>query len=41
MKKETIASPLSGGIVPLSKVSDPLFSTETVGKGIAIEADER
>ena len=37
VKKETISSPLSGALVPLSKVSDPLFATETVGKGIAIE----
>ena len=37
VKKEMIASPLSGFIVPLSKVGDPLFATETVGKGIAIE----
>ena len=40
VKKETIASPLSGSIVPLSKVSDPLFATETVGKGIAIEPEK-
>ncbi|MFK9091683.1 glucose PTS transporter subunit IIA [Bacillus salipaludis] len=37
VKRETILSPLSGEIVPLSEISDPLFSTETVGKGIAIE----
>ncbi|MEH7380271.1 glucose PTS transporter subunit IIA [Bacillus sp. JJ1533] len=37
VKKEMIASPLTGHIVPLSKIEDPLFSTETVGKGIAIE----
>ncbi|MEH7117475.1 glucose PTS transporter subunit IIA [Neobacillus vireti] len=37
VKRETISSPLSGEIVPLSEISDPLFSTETVGKGIAIE----
>ena len=37
VKRETISSPLSGEIVPLSKITDPLFSTETVGKGIAIE----
>ncbi|HEY4548902.1 MAG TPA: PTS glucose transporter subunit IIA, partial [Bacillus sp. (in: firmicutes)] len=37
VKKETIASPLSGELVPLSKVNDPLFSAEMVGKGIAIE----
>ena len=35
--RETISSPLSGEIVPLSKITDPLFSTGTVGKGIAIE----
>ncbi len=40
VKKETISSPLSGALVPLSKVSDPLFATETVGKGIAIEPDK-
>ncbi|OIK11034.1 PTS beta-glucoside transporter subunit EIIBCA [Bacillus sp. MUM 116] len=37
VKRETILSPLSGEIVSLSEISDPLFSTETVGKGIAIE----
>ncbi|PFO08364.1 PTS beta-glucoside transporter subunit EIIBCA [Bacillus sp. AFS076308] len=37
VNRETILSPLSGEIVPLSKISDPLFSTETVGKGIAID----
>ena len=37
VKRETILSPLNGEIIPLSKISDPLFSTETVGKGIAIE----
>jgi beta-glucoside PTS system EIICBA component len=37
VQRETISSPLSGEIVPLSKISDPLFSTETVGKGIAIQ----
>lgn len=36
VKRETISSPLSGEIVPLSTIADPLFSTETVGKGIAI-----
>ena len=39
VKKETIISPLSGAVVPLSKFNDPLFSTETVGKGIAIEPE--
>ena len=40
VKRETITSPLSGDIVPLSKFPGPLFSTETVGKGIAIEPKE-
>ncbi|MCM3764173.1 glucose PTS transporter subunit IIA [Neobacillus niacini] len=37
VKGETIFSPLRGETVPLSEICDPLFSTETVGKGIAIE----
>lgn len=37
VKKEIIASPLTGRIVPLNQLADPLFSTEVVGKGIAIE----
>ncbi|MBS4213573.1 MULTISPECIES: glucose PTS transporter subunit IIA [Neobacillus] len=37
VKRETIFSPLSGGIIPLTKIEDPLFSTEVVGKGIVID----
>ena len=37
VKNETIVSPLTGHIVPLSEIIEPLFSTEMVGKGIAIE----
>ncbi|MEH7384595.1 glucose PTS transporter subunit IIA [Bacillus sp. JJ1521] len=37
VKKEMIASPLTGHIVSLNKIEDPLFSKEIVGKGIAIE----
>lgn len=37
VKKETISSPLSGDIVPLSEIADDLFSNEMVGKGMAIE----
>lgn len=40
VKKEAIASPLRGLIVPLSKFNDPLFSTETVGKGVAIDPEK-
>lgn len=34
---EGIASPLTGRIVPLSEVPDAAFSSEALGKGIAIE----
>ena len=37
VRKETISSPLTGNIIPLNELSEPLFSTETIGKGIAIE----
>lgn len=37
MKKETIVSPLTGEIIPLGNVDDPVFASETMGKGIAIE----
>lgn len=36
---ETIHSPLRGRVVPLTSIRDPLFATETVGKGIAIEPE--
>lgn len=35
-----IASPLQGTVVPLSQVSDAVFSSETMGKGIAILPSE-
>lgn len=34
--KIEIASPVNGEIVPISQVSDPTFSEEMVGKGVAI-----
>ncbi|SER93917.1 PTS system, beta-glucosides-specific IIC component [Gracilibacillus ureilyticus] len=37
IKKEKIASPLTGEVKLLSEVSDPAFSSEAMGKGIAIE----
>lgn len=37
VRKESIGSPLTGEIIPLSKFSDLLFATETLGKGVVIE----
>lgn len=37
---ETISSPLSGKVVALSKVPDAAFSSETLGKGVAIIPSE-
>ncbi|WP_100486781.1 beta-glucoside-specific PTS transporter subunit IIABC [Sporolactobacillus pectinivorans] len=34
---ETIQSPLEGKAVPLKTVSDPVFSSEAMGKGVGIE----
>lgn len=35
--KNIIASPIEGEIVELCNIEDPVFSTETMGKGVAIE----
>ena len=37
VKQEAIGSPLTGVIKPLSEVDDPVFASEAMGKGIAIE----
>ncbi|KAF6604966.1 PTS glucose transporter subunit IIA, partial [Paenibacillus sp. EKM208P] len=37
IKKETIYSPITGRITPLSQVNDSAFSTGAMGKGLAIE----
>ncbi|CAI8711899.1 MULTISPECIES: beta-glucoside-specific PTS transporter subunit IIABC [Bacillus] len=37
VKKEILVSPLVGEIKPLSEVNDQVFSSEAMGKGIAIE----
>jgi len=37
VKHETLLSPLSGLIKPLTEVNDPVFSSNTMGRGIAIE----
>ncbi|GIN64362.1 PTS beta-glucoside transporter subunit EIIBCA [Robertmurraya siralis] len=36
VERSTILSPMTGQIVPLNQVNDPVFSTEAMGKGIAI-----
>ncbi|RFB38544.1 beta-glucoside-specific PTS transporter subunit IIABC [Brevibacillus sp. VP] len=40
VKSEQIYSPLAGAVHPLQEVSDPTFSREIMGKGIAIEPAE-
>ena len=39
-RKETVFSPMSGSVKPLSAMQDPAFSQETLGKGICIEPVE-
>lgn len=34
---EQIANPVAGNVVELKEVNDPVFSSETMGKGVAIE----
>lgn len=36
----TIASPLSGKAIPLSEVKDEVFSSELLGKGMAVDPEE-
>ena len=40
VKPESIASPMNGKVVSLSEVNEPLFATNTVGKGLAINPAE-
>ena len=37
---KTVASPLSGNVIALTDVKDEVFSSEAMGKGIAIEPSE-
>nr|WP_314459791.1 PTS glucose transporter subunit IIA [uncultured Clostridium sp.] len=37
---KTIYSPLKGTVVPLSKVSDPVFAEEVMGPGVGIDPEE-
>lgn len=36
-KKLVLEAPVSGEIVPLSEVDDPVFASESMGKGVAID----
>ena len=36
MKKKTVLSPLTGKVIHLSEVSDPMFGEEMLGKGCAV-----
>ena len=40
VKKESLASPLTGKVMPLSEVKDEAFSGELLGKGCAVEPTE-
>ncbi|RFB18735.1 PTS beta-glucoside transporter subunit EIIBCA [Bacillus sp. HNG] len=40
VRPEKISSPLHGKVVPLTAIKDPIFSTESVGKGVAIEPED-
>lgn len=37
---EVLAAPVSGNVLPLKDVADPVFSTEMMGKGVAIKPTE-
>lgn len=39
-KDETIAAVVSGQVVPLKEVNDPVFSTEMMGQGVAIKPND-
>ncbi|MDN6142455.1 MAG: glucose PTS transporter subunit IIA, partial [Tetragenococcus halophilus] len=38
-KEDIIASPMQGQLVPMSEVSDEVFSSEALGKGVAIKPE--
>lgn len=40
ISKAEVLSPLNGRVIPLKDISDPVFSQELMGKGIAIEPTE-
>ncbi|WP_174853494.1 sucrose-specific PTS transporter subunit IIBC [Streptococcus suis] len=40
LSEETLVSPLSGNVVALENVSDPVFSSGAMGKGLAVKPSE-
>ena len=40
IKPEAITSPIKGNVIPLTEVNEPLFATNTVGEGVAIQPAE-
>lgn len=40
VSSETLYAPIKGAVIPLSHVKDPVFSSETMGPGLAIEPEE-
>lgn len=39
-KPEVLQSPVTGKVIPLKEVDDPVFSSESMGKGLAVEPTE-
>ncbi|WP_161946079.1 PTS glucose transporter subunit IIA, partial [Streptococcus suis] len=40
LPEETLVSPLSGDVVALENVNDPVFSSGAMGKGLAVKPSE-
>ena len=38
-KRLVIASPIAGVVMPISKVNDPVFSADVLGRGIAVKPE--
>ena len=40
MTKTTVLSPITGAVIPIEQVPDPVFAEKMVGDGLAIQPDE-